>query len=99
MKETHLFEEVTVTTHNRETQEFRSEKKTRFRALLDMLSHKALTEKDVPSAKEYMDRTLGKAKQEVLHSGEIKTDEQRVPTPAEKAAAAAYRAAIEAEQK
>jgi len=90
MKEEHLMEEVTVTTLNRETGTVKSVKKTRFRAILDMLSHEALTSKNVSAAKEYMDRTIGKSRQEVEHSGEIKVEEQRLPTKAERAAAKAY---------
>ena len=95
MKEGHLMELVEVTTINRETSKTTTTKKETMLAILDMLRHEALKNKSIPAAKEYFDRTLGKSKQEIEHSGEIKVDEQRLPTKAEKAAAAAYLKALD----
>ncbi len=95
MKENHLMELVEVTTINRETSKTTTTKKETMLAILDMLRHEALKNKSIPAAKEYFDRTLGKSKQEIEHSGEIKVDEQRLPTKAEKAAAAAYLKALD----
>lgn len=95
MKESHLMEMVEVTTINRETSKQTTTKKETMLAILDMLRHEALKNKSIPAAKEYFDRTLGKSKQEIEHSGEIKVEEQRLPTKAEKAAAAAYLKAMD----
>ncbi len=43
----------------------------------------------------YLDRFAGKPKQSIEHTGEIKTDEQEMPTPEEQAAAKAYQDALE----
>lgn len=94
LKNQHLMEEVEVTIHDRAAGTIRSEKKATMLAILDMLRQEALKQKSVPAAKEYFDRTLGRAKQEIDISGEIKTDEQRMPTPAEIAAARAYEEAL-----
>lgn len=93
MKEQHLFEEVEVLVTNRETGKIIRKKKQSLFAVLDMLRTKALKEKDVPAAKEYLDRTLGKALQEIEFN-DISKHEQKLPTEAEKAAARAYIAAI-----
>lgn len=96
MKEGHIMEMVEVTTINRETGKTTSTKKESLLAVLDMLRHEALKNKSVAAAKEYLDRTLGKSKQEIEHSGEIKVDDQRVPTEAEREAAAMFRRALRA---
>lgn len=93
MKEQHLFEEVEILLHNRETGATVREKRKALYAVLDMLRTKALKEKDVQAAKEYLDRTLGKALQEIEFN-DISKHEQRLPTEAEKAAARAYHLAI-----
>lgn len=73
-------------------------KKPRLLAILDMLAVKALgPEQSIPAATEYLNRTLGRAKQTVEVSGSIKADDQAAPTPAEMAAAQAYEDALEAE--
>ena len=73
-------------------------KKPRLLAILDMLATKALgPEQSIPAATEYLNRTLGRAKQTVEVSGSIKADDQAAPTPAEIAAAQAYEDALESE--
>lgn len=94
LKEAHLMEEVEVTITNKSTRERTVEKKTRLMAILEMLSSKAIREKDTQAAKEYLDRTLGKSSQEVKMTGDIKVEEQRLPTKAEMAAARAYAEAL-----
>lgn len=91
MKERHLMELVEVTTINRETNQKTSVKKETMLAILDMLRNEALKQKSIPAAKEYLDRTLGKSKQEIEHSGEIKVDDQRIPTKEEREAARIFR--------
>lgn len=98
IKERHLMEEVEVVVTDRGTNEVKKQKKPRLVALLDMLAHEGLKNKNIPAAKEYLDRTLGKSKQEIEHSGEIKVEEQRLPTKAEKAAAAAYLKALDEDE-
>lgn len=88
--EAHMIEDVEVIISNRATGKQIISKKPALVALLDMLRHEALVNRNVPAAKEYMDRTLGRAKQRVEVSGEIKSEEQRVPSKAALAAAAAY---------
>ncbi len=59
-------------------------KKPRLVALLDMLATKALgPEQSIPAATEYLNRTLGRAKQTVEVSGSIKAEEQGMPSKAE----------------
>lgn len=70
-------------------------KKPRLVAILDMLAGEALGKGSVPAATEYLNRTLGRAKQTVEVSGSIKADDQAPPTPAEMAAAKAYEDALE----
>lgn len=99
MLDQHLAEEVEVVEVNAETNARTKTKKPALRAMLDMLRYQALKHKDVRAAKEYLDRTMGRAKQAVEHSGEIITEEeQRLPTKAEKAAARAYLAALDDEE-
>lgn len=98
MKETHLMEDVEVTIHDRKTNKVLTKKRATMLAILDMLRQEALGKKNIQAAKEYLDRTLGKSKQEIEHSGEIKVDEQRLPTRAEKAAAVAYLKAIDEDE-
>ena len=97
IKELHLMEEVDVIVTRRELSGqsvTTSEKKSRLVAILDMLSHEAVTKKNVPAAKEYMDRTLGKSRQGIdLQT--IKKEEQRTPTEAELEATEAYIAVLE----
>lgn len=95
----HLIEEVEVIEINTNTQQRKVTKKPTVRALLDMLRHEALKNKSVPAAKEYLDRTLGRAKQRVdVTTDEIPEEDQRLPTKAEKAAAKAYLANLEDEE-
>lgn len=71
-------------------------KKPRLVAILDMLAVKALgPEQSIPAATEYLNRTLGRAKQTVEVSGAIKTEEQSMPSKAEMAAARAYEDELE----
>lgn len=73
-------------------------KKPRLVAILDMLAGEALgPARSVSAASEYLNRTLGRAKQTVEVSGSIKADDQAPPTPAEEAAARAYEQALEDE--
>ncbi len=70
-------------------------KMTRAHAVLEMLFGEAVKNKNISAAKEYGDRTRGKARQEVDVSGEIATADQYTPQdPALKAASAAYAAAM-----
>lgn len=97
MKRAHLDEEVEVIITKRDENGqmvTKSEKKATFLALLDQLRRdgtKAPTVNErVNAIHEYFDRTLGKARQEIEIEGEIKTEEQRPATKAEKAAAKAF---------
>lgn len=97
MKRAHLDEEVEVIITKRDENGqvvTKSEKKATFIALLDQLRRdgtKAPTVNErVNAIHEYFDRTLGKARQEIEIEGEIKTEEQRPATKAEKAAAKAF---------
>ncbi len=73
-------------------------KKPRLLAILDMLATKALgPEQSIPAATEYLNRTLGRAKQTVEVSGSIKSEEQGMPSDAELAAAQAYEDVLEKE--
>lgn len=75
-------------------------KKSRRQALMDVLYIEGHNKKNISAIKEYFDRTQGKAKQPVEHSGSIAETEQRVPTPAElKAADAYYETLIREERK
>lgn len=88
--EAHANEVVDVQIINKTTNTTETVQKTRSEAILDMLYTEAVNRKNIPAAKEYHDRTRGKAKQEIEHSGEIKTETQRPPTMAELEAAKAY---------
>jgi len=92
MIEQHMIEEVDVVEINVNTKARVVTKKPAVRALLDMLRYKALKHSDVKAAKEYLDRTLGRAKQHIDMSVEdiVTEEEQRLPTKAERAAAKAY---------
>ena len=60
-------------------------------ALLDLLFTEGLTNRNIPAIKEYFDRTRGKARQPIEHSGEIKTEDQYIPDdPATKKAHDVY---------
>jgi len=75
--EEHALAEVPIAvTVNGET---RSIKMTRAQALLDMLFTEGIKRKSIPATKEYFDRTRGKARQPIEHSGEIKTEDQYIP--------------------
>lgn len=93
MKEQHFMEEVEVviTKPGGQTEVV---KRPTFLAMLDRLRSRAIAAKDtkemVAAMHEYFDRTLGKARQEIEVEGEIKAEEQRPATKAEKAAAKAY---------
>jgi len=69
-------------------------KMTRTQALMAKLFAEGI-KGNVSAANSYLDRHLGRAKQSIEHSGEIKTEEQNVPTREESAAAAAYEKALE----
>lgn len=96
VREQHLFEEVEVVITER-AGTTRVEKKSTLQAMLDTLRQEGLKNKNVAAIREYFDRTLGKAKQEVEYSGDMQAEEQRPPTKAEKAAAKAYLEALEDE--
>jgi len=87
--ELHALEEVPITvTVNGQAQNI---KMTRAQALLDMLFTEGIKRKSIPATKEYFDRTRGKSRQPVEHSGAIKTDDQYIPDdPAVEAAHNAY---------
>lgn len=91
----HIIEEVDVVEVNVNTKARTATKKPAVRAILDMLRYKALKHYDVKAAKEYFDRTLGRAKQHIEFEDVVPEEEQRLPTKAEKAAARAYLAALE----
>jgi len=75
--EMHALEEVPIAvTMNGETKNI---KMTRAQALLDMLFTEGIKRKSIPATKEYFDRTRGKARQPIEHSGEIKTEDQYIP--------------------
>lgn len=87
--EQHALEEVDVTLTSAKGIEI--VKKTRDIALLDVLFTEGLKNKNISAIKEYFDRTRGRARQPVEHSGEIKTEDQYVPTdPALKKAHEVY---------
>lgn len=88
--ESHATEVVEVQVINKTTNTADVVRKTRSEAILDMLYTEAVNRKNIAAAREYHDRTRGKPKQELEHSGEIKTDKQRAPTKAEIEAAKAY---------
>jgi len=97
IKRAHMCEEIDVTTVNKQTGITKVEKKETLIAMLDMLRHKALKDKDVIAAREYLDRTLGKSRQEI-ELETINTDEQELPTKAERAAKRAYEKSIMSEE-
>lgn len=88
--ESHACEVVEVQIIHKATNTVEIVRKTRSEAILDMLYSESVNKKNIAAAKEYHDRTRGKPKQELEHSGEIKTETQRQPTKAELAAAQAY---------
>lgn len=88
MYDQHLVEEVEIVEVNKQTQERKTYKKPTVLALLDMLRQKALKDRDVRAAKEYLDRTAGRAKQRIEMKTEIvREEDQRPPTETEIAAA------------
>lgn len=96
IKQDLLMEIVDVQLHDRSTGEIKSEKKKTMVAILTSLRADALSRKNTPgertqAAKEFFDRTLGKARQEIEVEGEIKVEEQRAPTPKEREAARKFR--------
>jgi len=94
-----LVEDVDVIEINLKTQKRTQTKKSTLRATLEMLRHEALKNKSIPAAKEFLDRTLGRAKQRVEVSNDaIPEEEQRLPNKAEIAGAKAYLAALEDEE-
>jgi len=90
--EQHLIEEVEVTELNVNTGARTVTKKPTLRAIMDMLRYQALKKQDVRAAKEYLDRTVGRAKQHIdMKTEEVVAEaEQSVPTLAEQMAADAY---------
>ena len=90
--EAHLWETVEVIVKNRQTGATTTEKRTRFRAMLDTLAEKGIKDKDVPAIKEYFDRTTGKPAQQIAmkHSGEVGTYTAKRPSKAALAAKRAY---------
>ena len=55
-------------------------KLTRAEALLEVLFTEGLKNKNIPAIKEFFDRTRGRSRLPVEHSGEIKTEDQYIPT-------------------
>lgn len=92
----HLHEVIDISVKNRETGVVKTEKRKSFRAILDTLRSKAVGQGDVAAAKEYLDRTLGRAHQSVAlkHSGEVGTYTAKRPSKAALAAAQAYERSI-----
>lgn len=86
-KKSHLMEEVEVVVTDRSTGTSKVQKKATMLAILDVLRQEALKSKSVPAAREYFDRTLGKAKQEVEFSTDLEAENQRPPTARELEAA------------
>ena len=70
-------------------------KMTRTKALLNMLWEEAVKNKNISAAKEYGDRTRGRARQEIDMTGEISTKDQYTPNdPALLEAQKAYANAV-----
>jgi hypothetical protein len=90
IKYNHAIEEIDVIVTDRKTGQVKSEKKKSLIAMLDMLRQEALKNKNMSAASLWMDRILGRPKQELEHQGGIKTSEQRIPTKAEMMAAQSY---------
>lgn len=91
----HANEEVYVRVMDLENPgETKRVKMTRTQAIMSSLFSEGV-KGNVQASKEYLDRYLGRAKQAIEISGEIKTEEQAMPTQAEAAAAAAYEDALE----
>lgn len=87
--ENHALEEVDVALTSK--QGIKMVKKTRDVALLDVLFTEGLKRKNIQAIREYFDRTRGKARQPVEHSGKIETEDQYVPdNPALKKAHEVY---------
>ena len=86
----HALETKQVTIIDPVTGKQRKVDRPRTLIIMNMLFQKAQRQKDVKAAKEWLNRALGKAPQFIEHSGEIKTEEQRVPTEAELKASRAY---------
>ncbi|EKD24136.1 MAG: hypothetical protein ACD_81C00100G0012 [uncultured bacterium] len=93
----HILEEVDVVEVDKATGGTRIVTKTRVQALLDVLYSEGHNRKNIAAIKEYFDRTQGKPLQGIQHGGEIKTEEQHLPTKAELAAAEAYERALDEE--
>lgn len=96
--EGHYEEEVEVTYTDRGSGQTVKVKKPRTLIALEKL-FKIGTEGEGNwnALEKWLDRSLGKAKQDVEHSGAIKVDEQRTPSKAELAAGMAYETALEDE--
>ena len=80
---------VDVTNISQEGRE-KIEKKERLLIVLEVLFQEACLRKNISAAKEWLDRTMGKAPQTLEHSENTSPIEQRVPTKAEQRAANAY---------
>ena len=89
---------VDVVIKNNQTQQFTTTKVATLKAMLDTLREVALKQKDVRAIVAYLDRVAGKPKQMVEHSGDIKVEEQSLPTRAEIIGAQAYLDALEEEE-
>lgn len=70
--------------------------KARNVALMEVLFNEGIKNKNIPAIKEFLDRTLGKARQPLEHSGTIesKTQERAKLTRAQQAALDAYHNAL-----
>ena len=91
----HAEKVVEVVEINKSTNKRQVIEKKRYVFVLDMLWDEAVKRKNITAAKEYLDRTMGKATQPIEHSGEIKNQEQRIPDdPAVLAAQSAYHEAL-----
>ena len=92
--ELHAQEVIEVRVLDKQTKKYKTEKMSRAHALLNALFERALHKKDVPAIREYFDRTMGRARQQISLDGNVNINEQRQPTQAEIEAAKAYEEAI-----
>lgn len=75
--ENHALEEVDIRVVDGTT--IKKVSKTRDLALLDTLFNEGFKNKNINAIREYFDRTRGKARQPLEHSGTINTEDQYIP--------------------
>lgn len=90
--EQHALQVVDIPTYGADGKKLKKTiKLARSVALLDVLFNEGIENKNIPAIREYFDRTRGKARQPIEHSGEIKTEDQYIPDdPATEKAHAVY---------